>query len=1515
MHARKEPLPEARTVKAQRKRCGLFSRSAVVGPAIWRSARVTRCRRKRCGVVICIAVALAGTAVPLPSCAAEASSARQAADPAGDGGRPAAGRIDRQAPVQAGGIAHARVFVAALVGGDEPDDVVSGVLAEYRGQNGAKIVRIEPTVAARWGDGSPDERLSLPVRGDWSGRLIVKQAGAYRFAAYVDGAVRVQLGGRAVLAGRAAGGWLVGEIVRLPFGDYPLQVHFERTGHDARIQLFWSSEHFPLEPLPTHQLYVEDVPATVGLLQRGRRLYRQLGCAQCHGPRGLYENRIAPDLRGIGKRDLKAVIAQLKRCSWGEPPQHGDAVRMPHFRWTENDVRDIAAYLVRQGKERPLLRLPKAQTRGSAGRETPERLGRRLVLTAGCLACHSLPLNGRRVGRTGPMAAGNLAERAVARSSEWLFTWLKEPQRLRPEPRMPVFPLSDSERLAIVRALRSWDGNAPGREQSPTVRPGDADRGRERVRAFRCAACHQLNGASPVELVRRPGARAVDWAAGCVTIAGKDDKDRPPTQPRFVLGERDAAAIRAYWDSIAGGVHAVSRFERGRRLLVERGCLNCHPRDGGRGLADVVSAVVAAEPDLTGVAPAMMPPRLTAVGDKLLDAALREAVQGQREPRRLPWLLPRMPRFRHTERQTEALLAYLIGHDRIPDAPPAALGTFGKPVDAPAARPSAQRPEDNQLLVMGQALIGAGGFSCIACHRVGAYEPKNTALGTRGSDLLGLRSRMRKSFFLRWTRSPLRIAPGVEMPSYTRPVPGILDGRIETQLEVLWDALNDRRFRAPPHPAAVEQLVTVSPGAPPRVIRDVFALPEWESGEAVARAFAVGFGNGHGVLFDLDELCVRQWSFGDFAQQRTVGKSWYWDLAGVAVARGWPVRPDWGLVPAASPRSESAGDRRGNGRPEPGGERVREPLKRFGSRGRLLEYATNRTDVRLRYAVAFGTSGALRELVAEETWEPLGDGLADTESGWRRTVLIRGLVPGEGVAVRIARPEASGEVRIRLAEGTPLQTTGGTAGDDGWLPVEAADGVCRFRIEYLSRLRRPRTQAKIPEPARVTVEPLATTPGFRSVRLPLPESIMPTALAWTSGRRLVFTSLKGDVWIAADTDGDGVEDSLVDFERGLAAPYGVLEEEPGRLLVSHKPEVLRLIDEDGDGRADRRQVVATGWGYTDDYHDWTTGLIRDRAGNLYVGTGSDYAQKGRRPRDRTRWRGKVLQITPQGQVRPVGHGFRYPMGLAIDAFDRVFVSDNQGVQNCFNEINWLQPGGFYGVPALADPPGRAALSAAVQVPHPWTRSVNGLFFLPADFPIAAFAGHGVGCEYNGRFLVRFTVQEVSGRLQGAVYAFTEPDGQQATFQGPLCGGVAPDGAIYVGNIHDSGWLGGRNVGSIVRMVPDPESLPNGIREIRAVRGGFEISFIRPIDRDRLTDPGAFRISGYTRVWRGGYATPDSGRHRVTVRRAEPAPDGSRVRLVTGPLRPGYVYEIACGRLANGRRFFPAVGHYTMNRLP
>ncbi len=1377
---------------------------------------------------------------------------------------------------------------APLRVGQDDDEALPGLLARYSAGK-TSIVRVDPDVAFEWNSASPDPRLApAPFTAHWTGRILIREIGSFRFHAYLQGTATLKIEGHVVLEGRRdAPGWISGRPQAIPLGEKPIEITFDAVASGATLKLYWSSDRFRLEPLSAHLLLHDE--AAGGLLaqeqtiEAGRRAFEGYRCGRCHRRSGIPSFR-APSLIHVAQGLRPSEIAEkLAR----RVPLPGE--KMPTFELSGAEAADVAAFLISNSEPLELPRVPPGKNW-----EKDVRNGEAHVRSFGCCACHTVgaarraarrggnapePSAAASFGRTGPYGGGDLSTIGSKRSAEWLWTWLQTPELINSDHRMPVFKLSTNERRQIVAYLSSlqYEGNADGKPKTQAINLDSQhiERGRQLIVRMRCAACHEIkNVSADVDRLSDLSGRIGNWNASCVAPRA----DRRRFRPAFPGIDRNAviAYVVAYADRVSPECNPLL----GERLLERKNCTACHARGGQQGLGAMAASLTEGCKLLEGRAAALVPPNLTAIGDKLHDTALAEAIVGGAKKRRMGWLAVRMPRFRHSDAERAALVAALIAHDRIPAGAPQS--------EVPPSTQASVIPKADDWLAAGQRLVGVKGFSCVACHEMGKYVPQNVALATHGSDLLQLDRRMRREFFMRWTRSPLRIRPGMEMPSYERPAAGILDDDVDRQLAAVWDALNNRRFAAPTDPSSVEQFFAVRPGDPARIVRDVFQNRDGGGGP-VPRAFAIGLSNGHSILIDLDRFCLRDWRVGEFARQRTIGKSWFWDLAGLPVAKNLDSAAEITLHKGGTAASATI---------RPKGE--------FGSAGRLERYGPFGEGVELFYRLNFEVNGKSALLGLRETLAPL-PAEKDRPGGFRRRWEVIEPIDGYAIEVHVPRPAF-------LLEKCSIERVGRNS---------------EMEVEYRCGYVPAREHVALPPARQRARETIDVVPGFDGVRLPLDASIMPTAIAWTPDGTLAFTSLKGQVYLARDSDGDGIEDRLRVFEEGLAAPYGLIADGPD-LIVAHKPELLRLRDANGDGRADERTLLASGWGFTEDYHDWTCGIARDRRGNLYVGLGSDYTRKNR-PAERSRWRGKVLRIDREGHVFPIAHALRYPTGIALDERERLFVTDNQGDQNPFNEINYLTEGGHYGVPSShEEDPQAPTIPPAVQIPHPWTRSVNGICFLPRSLLRGPLAGQAIGCEYNGRFLVRFTVQEVEGTLQGAVYPFSRMDSKAPRgttsrrpgpaetrgFLGPLCCAVSPRGDLYIGGIEDSGWLGGANVGEIVRLRP-AGSIPCGIREIRATSDGFELSFFSPVDRATAANSAAYSVVGYTRVWKGTYATPDSGRHTVTVRRSDVSADGLSVALHTDRLREGFVYEVICSALAGQGKaeLWPDVGYYTLHRIP
>jgi hypothetical protein len=822
----------------------------------------------------------------------------------------------------------------------------------------------------------------------------------------------------------------------------------------------------------------------------------------------------------------------------------------------------------------------------------------------------------------------------------------------------------------------------------------------------------------------------------------------------------------------------------------------------------------------------------------------------------------------------------------------------------------------------------------MSCHTVGKHQPKGVAVNARGSDLLKISDRVRHQWFIRWVRDPARIVPGMEMPAITMAIHGVLDDRLDLQLESLWEALNSPSFVVPSDRDTAQEIISLKHGDAPAILRDVMFDCPPGSGWC-ARAFAIGLPNRQNVLFDLSTLALRGWWQGDFARERTEGKTWLWEPAGLAIwdsssqplglalqhrtsrkvfrVTSDPAGGTLGATFAWSTTSFSYWARAGDTRV--GVNELIQAIDEPGRTGfaRQIQLVVDEAYEPL-VLVPNGSRG--RDLLEWQVNGPLGPTSVRPSKQSYEIVTVKPIADGkEGPEVVAFKPnDTMRDGRNFLIEiryiAPPLPEP-----RDGSLTSSAHDDKKEKALVTTPAERTASSAAILHRSDRIA-------PGFEITRLPLDRSEMPTAVAFQRNGTPIVSSLKGRVSLAKDTDRDGFEDTWQPISDHLAAPFGLLVDDDD-VIVSHKPEVIRLRDVNSDGKIDTSVVIASGWGLTEDYHDWTFGPVRDSKGYMYIATASDYTHKDR-PKEARKWRGKILKFWPGTgwDIQELGRGARYPTGLAVNRDDQVFFTDNQGVQNTFNEINHVIPGSRYGVPALDDPPPDQdpwpEREPAIKIPHPWTRSVNGICFLYADGKWGPFEGHGIGCEYDTRGLIRFSLQKIGDTYQGACYPFTLPEDQvpqDERLLGPICSAVSPNGDLYVGGLRDSGWGGGNNVGELVRVRPS-DHVPLGIREVRARHDGLVIDFTAPIDTALAKDPSKYVISSYHRIWQGTYATPDSDRRTEKIRDIQVSTDCKSVVLTLETMRPGFVYELHLGAIGEGATvLWPAEAYYTLNTVP
>ncbi len=1381
---------------------------------------------------------------------------------------------------------------------DDDDDLEfrRGLLGKYRDASGHTVTRIDRTIAIAWDGASPDRRLVAgPIRSEWTGYLMSQAPGEYRLKAYFQGQLSIELAGQMVLeAERDSPGWEETDILTLPFDYHPLKIRLSSAGSRGQLALFWSGPQFQLEPIGARQFHHDPELTPDGQFQRGEQLVHGLRCAACHQLGNEPVPQRAPALdRLAGNLAFTWLVDRLTSMADGATPAgQGQQGQMPSFGFSPQEAADIAAYLSTHSQPPPKPSVPP--------KKVDREQGRILFLSRGCLACHQYG----ELGTASLFSGGDLTHIASKRPGGFFARWLSDPARINQDHRMPQFDLTKEEQRNLAAFLQTSAAGASGQpnETQANDRPAadaqQVERGRHLVATAQCANCHRLPEAGPATRPSIPLSAQSNWGtpSSCLQPAAAQ-RDRPS----YTVAAEDRQAIQHFISEV--GASPVSTTAMGERLVRENNCLACHPRGSSPGLVTAATQAAAADQQLASSLPAMVPPSLANVGDKLHEAALAEIIARKR-PSRRSYLHVNMPRFRLTEPQLDSIVQSFVTADRIPAG----------------QEPTIARTELDALALhaAGSRLVTPDGFGCTSCHQIGAALPAKAPVNARGPVLSMLGENIRRPWFDRFVQNPARIVPRMEMPSVRVAVHGLLDDNIEHQLSAVWDVLNTKGFQ-PPRPDPVRVVRFGGQGHERAVmLTDVIRTPS----AGYLKPLLVGLSNRHSMLFDVATARLAQWSVGDVARQHTEGKTWFWEAAGTPVWEAGFHQPEIRLVV----RGES-----------------QEPVLQGQFLTELDAVEHNLYGLTARYRLRFPVAGGQQEpvITVAQSFAPL---VTDdtSESGIQRTVSVGNVAAGSMIQLQLVASTAiagnAGGTTLVIDERTQVRVLAPAAArfsDDGSLTLAPnADGQVQVTLAYTTTV--PVDQFPDLAVQSVAAEPVSlnVVPGFAAVRVPVESSMMPTGLAWRPNDELLVSSLKGRVWTLRDTDGDSLEDQIIQFSDELAAPYGLAATET-YVDVVNKSGLLRLFDDDGDGRADRHVTVASGWGHTTDYHDWAVGLPRDTEGNYYVAIP---CQQDKRSLAAAHLRGTVLKLSPREptpdnprafSIEQLTAGHRFPMGIARNRAGQLFVTDNQGNYNPFNELNHVRPGKRFGfINSVDRKPGfqPPLTPPAIDIPHPWTRSVNGICFLETPAGVRSksasdrfgpFEGHLVGCEYDTRRLIRMSVQQVGETMQGAAYPLSydaPPSGPPLL--GPLVAGISPAGDLYIGGIRDSGWGGANNIGELVRLRPILEELPCGIAEVRATSTGFEIDFTSPVDPDRAADVTNYSLASYTRVSTPAYGGNDTQRRVESLQAVQVTGDASRVTLTLETLRAGFVYEFHVKNLtpANGA-FFPAEAHYTLRAIP
>ncbi len=1370
-----------------------------------------------------------------------------------------------------------------------------GLLGVYQDVKGNSFTRIDRSLSFDWQNQTADSRLATTqFEAVWEGLVFFQSVGKHVLYLQADGEVQLEFGDQTYSERKQPLGLIATDELEMQFGWHPIRITFKSPENGGRLKLFWQGPSFRLEPIGGQFLFHATQDTIEDKYSRGEALAHALRCARCHQT-PFVQDSLGPAPSLAHFRDyiqptwLMERLQQTATKHQGEENQSNH--RMPDFGFSQDEAKSVVAYLFQNSKN--------PEPAGELLPAGDVAAGRKVFASVGCVACHQAD----SLGEAGLFDGGSLDTISLKRKDDFWLQWFKNPEAVNAHHRMPKVSLTQEEETNVIAYLKSLE---PPRStlQIDTYLFDEAlaAQGKLLVEAAGCANCHE---SKPVE-TKQP--LTFENSLGCL-----ETLDRSKNRPAYSLSNEEKSALTEFFAQVKS-----TNSDTTQALLVrQNNCFQCHARNESVGIASQLDRIGRLVTELDELKPALAPPSLNSVGDKMHDQAIAGAIARKASARR-PWLHVRMPQFGFDDEQLKALTAWFVEKDRVDDA----LIELHRQRTVGSVKP---RPAEEELHQAGSRLVTTDGFGCTSCHQVGSVVPPKAPLNAKGPDLSLLNQRIRKIWFNRWVSNPARMVPRMEMPSVQLAVRGVLDNHLPHQLEAVWETLNTEGFE-PPAPGAVRiarqsGIKGVDSGT--KVITDVVFHRELQ----YIKPALLGLRNRHNLLFDMEAGTFLGWWQGDLARQRTKGKVWLWETAGeswdgLELEEGFRGVPDIQLMTS---------------------DGTIVPPQTVGQfRTSLDSWEQLENGLRVSQRFQFVLEGKTHWIRVVQLYREIWEGeLNHARAGIERVIQFEQLPPGVKPLIGIG-PSA---LEHHVDESQHFLSVSGQHGRR-WVEVTAEPIVVEdsyfavisqqpeLKMQFLSNLevdRFPPLDVQLAPPEAAT---LNVIPGITTTRLPFFDEFMPTGIDWDDDGTLWITSLKGRVWSARDTDSDGMEDQLQNELHELAAPYGV-HAGKNYIDVINKYALLRMFDENQDGVYERVQTVAAGWGHTADYHDWAVGPVSDGKGGYFITTA---CQQDDRSQAAAKWRGVILHLTPRQptvnnpylfEVKVHTEGHRFPMGLARNQQGQLYVSDNQGNYNPYNEINYVLPGKHFGFINKLERMGDARpelTPPAIDMPHPWTRSVNGICFL--ETPVAVrrirggnvfgpFEGHMVGCEYDTRRLIRMSFQRVGETIQGAAYPLTldQPDGSEPLL-GPLAVSVSPRGELYVASIRDSGWGGANNIGTLAKMDFATAKLPAGIAEVKALQDGFEILFTAPVDAQRAMNLENYSVQSATRVSTTSYGGSDQQRRTDRLTAVKLAEDRHSVRLTVEALRAGFVYDIRIRNLnADDSTFFPAEAYYTLRTIP
>ena len=482
-------------------------------------------------------------------------------------------------------------------------------------------------------------------------------------------------------------------------------------------------------------------------LNLGRNLLARQGCVHCHNvklPDGstLKPTDDPPSLSHLADKTTREwIFAWLK-----DPQAYASTSTMPNFKLSDDDARDISAFLIANSTS-----LPGDSLRLAAKASSDASAGASLYGESFCASCHAVQ------NAAGNLVGGDVGPELTRVGSkvkpEWLQAWLRDPRVYDPPTAMPRYRFNESQMATLAGFLEAkTDSDLLSNVHLDAATPEQIAHGKRLVSDYGCASCHEIAGVKKPENfapeLSRIGSKPVtqliflqgmqhtlpDYIAGKIKNPRAFSPGLKMPQYTFTAAQIDALTTallslndRSYTlpPSLAVPGRTESDYQpagKAGKLMTDLACFSCHRINGHGG---------------------DMAPDLTWEGSSVQREWL---VQFFKNPGTLrPSLIRRMPRFNLTDSEVTELTDYIMTVYQSPR------------IDRDSMPSSGYSPGQVEL---GKQLF-YGKYSCQGCHIVDTKTDK----GYIGPTLTQVGSRLTAAWVFQWMKNPQALRPGTIEPN------------------------------------------------------------------------------------------------------------------------------------------------------------------------------------------------------------------------------------------------------------------------------------------------------------------------------------------------------------------------------------------------------------------------------------------------------------------------------------------------------------------------------------------------------------------------------------------------------------------------------------------------------------------------------------------------------------------------------------------------------------------------------